>query len=344
MELEKNKNFNFLLLVCTLVFLVLPFYFCAFAEEPEGAVALSQKLIESKPSDDLSPLFNELTGLYYKNNRYDDCADFLKSQILKKSDLEPVVDYYIALTRFSQLKYLEDSQGWDEYFSKGNSYREELESLAQKADASLGQENPVKLYARLLLWRFHNDQQDTSREKSLADLMSGVSDFSQKSAQGKDILKEVADRLLAGGQKQEARQVYRRCVDLLTKTETNVANLKAAALKFYQDGNVTISEEVYDAYIQRRLKTAAKEELLPELVEIAKLFCAGESGQKNAAFAEEVFKKIEELGGKDGFDEQLSFLRAYNLEKAKDFLKAKDASKFLKEKKAFSSFLGKHLF
>ncbi|MCX5697015.1 MAG: tetratricopeptide repeat protein [Candidatus Omnitrophica bacterium] len=325
MLLEKNKNFKFLLLTFTFVFSLLSFCFYAFAEEDAALVSLAQKIIESKPAEDPGPLFSELTDTYFKNNKYDDCAVFLKSLVQKRSDLEPVADYFLALARFTQLKYLEDSQGWDEYFSKGNSYREELENFARKADDSLGQENPLKLYARLLLWRFHNDQQDALREKSLSDLMEGVLGFSRKTAQGGGVLKEVADRLFAGGEKLKSREVYRQYVDILTKTESNDANLKAAASKFYSDGNIAISEEIFNAYIQRKEKSGSKETLVPELLEIAKLFCASDAGQKDAAFSEELFKKIEQLGGKVALDQDLSYLRAYNLEKAKDFLPAKDA-------------------
>ncbi len=341
----------------------------AYAEEDTSLIALSQKIIESNPSEDVSLLLNELTGTYFKNNKYDDCAAFLKSLAQKRSDLEPVADYYIALTRITQLKYLEDSQGWDEYFSKGNSYREELENFAQKANDSLGQENPLKLYARLLLWRFHNDQQDALREKSLSSLMEGISEFSKDAAQGSvqqpslrslatkgggrsnpdeiasaaeftlseanvlprndnykaEVLKEVADRLFAGGEKLKSRQVYRQYVDILTKTESLDGNLKADAEKFFFQGNIAISEELYTAYIQRRGKVIPKEEMVPELIEIAKLFCASDAGGKGALFAEEIFKKIEALGGPDALNESLSYQRAYNLQTSKDFLQARDA-------------------
>jgi TolA-binding protein len=297
-----------------------------FAQTDSDALAsLAQKIMDSKPQEDARPLLDQLAAAYFKGNKYDDCAAFLKSLIQKRADLEAAADYYIALARFTQLKYLEDSQGWDEYFSQGNSYREELEGLAQKASAALGPENRLRLSARLLLWRFHNDQQDALRDSALSSLMDGVAEFSRAAAPEEEVLKEVADQLFTAGEKLESRQVYRRYVEILTRTESNDSNLKAAALKFYSEGNYAISEEIFNAYLQRREKSGPKEALIVELLEIAKLFSADDSGQKDAAFSEEMFKKTEALGGSSALSENLSYLRAYNLEKAKEFLAAKEA-------------------
>jgi tetratricopeptide (TPR) repeat protein len=41
-------------------------------------------------------------------------------------------------------------------------------------------------------------------------------------------------------------------------------------------------------------------------------------------YAERVFKKIEETGGKEAFDEGLTYLRAFNLEKMKDYIPARE--------------------
>jgi tetratricopeptide (TPR) repeat protein len=54
------------------------------------------------------------------------------------------------------------------------------------------------------------------------------------------------------------------------------------------------------------------------------LFRSKDEGQKDLLYAEKIFKRIAELGGKDAFDEELIYLRAFNLEKIKEYGEAKE--------------------
>jgi len=81
-----------------------------------------------------------------------------------------------------------------------------------------------------------------------------------------------------------------------------------------------------------RISAYPKEKSIPILIEIAKNFAysaAGElggkdEGLKDAFYAENVFKKIEDLGKEEAFNEELIYLRAFNLEKAKEYNQAKN--------------------
>ena len=134
--------------------------------------ALSNKIINAKSNDDAYGFLKELTGLYFEQHRYNECADYLKSLIKRKKTLEPLLDYYIGFTRYQQLRYLEESQSWDEYFNKGNNYRKEITESLEKTINAVSFPEALGVYARLILWRFHKDQNDVSSEKALSDLRS----------------------------------------------------------------------------------------------------------------------------------------------------------------------------
>ena len=294
-----------------------------FAQDSVPLVKLSKQIIEAKTQDELTPLFIELKGLYFKDNKYSDFVEFLKSLSSKKSTLAPFTNYYIALSRYSQLKYLEESQNWDEYFANGNTYREEIIQSAEKTTEATKPEDLLHLYARLILWRFHFDQQDNFASAALSDLMNAVLDFSKETLSYQPI-KEIADKLLAYGEKGKAKELYRTYVDKILQSSISNDRLKDTALGFYQERNLELAQLIYDAYIERMAKVYPKEKLIPILIDIARSFSYKDQDPKDTFYAEQVFCKIEELGTKDAFDEDLIYLRAFNLEKSKEYSKAKD--------------------
>ena len=85
-----------------------------------------------------------------------------------------------------------------------------------------------------------------------------------------------------------------------------------------------MAEVIYDAYIGRIKSSLPKEKLLPALIEIARKFAYKDSGVSDALYAEKIFREIEDLGSADAFDEELNYLRAFNLEKISEFDEAKD--------------------
>jgi len=294
-----------------------------FAQDSVPLVKLSKQIIEAKTQDELTPLFIELKDLYFKDNKYSDFVEFLKSLSSKKSTLAPFTNYYIALSRYSQLKYLEESQNWDEYFANGNTYREEIIQSAEKTTEATKPEDLLHLYARLILWRFHFDQQDDFASAALSDLMNAVLDFS-KETQDYQPIKEIADKLLAYGEKGKAKELYRTYVDKILQSSISNDRLKDTALGFYQERSLELAQLIYDAYIERMAKVYPKEKLIPILIDIARSFSYKDQDPKDTFYAEQVFGKIEELGPKDAFDEDLIYLRAFNLEKSKEYSKAKD--------------------
>jgi hypothetical protein len=289
----------------------------------ERLVVLSKQVIEAKTIDTFYSPFEELSKIYFQDNKYSEFTDFLRSLESKNKLAEPFINYYIALTRYNQLKYLEEKQSWDEYFSQGNSYRDEITSLAKNAIDKTKAIDPVNVYARLLIWKFHNDQKDAFVEESLTELMNAVSEYG-KSAKDLKPIKDVADQFAVNEEKGKSKELYRLYAQKLASSDMKEDELLKAATDFYKEGNLDLSETFYDTYIAKISKTLPKEKLILVLTDIAKSFAYKDYGLNDMSYAEKMFERIEELSGKEGLEQELMYLRAFNLEKAKEFREAKD--------------------
>ncbi len=267
--------------------------------------------------------FDDLTREFLKDNKYNECADCMRGLKEKNKSLETVADYYFANCRFQQLKHLEQVQDWNEYFNSGAVFRQEISQSLQSAIANSQASEPVNIYSRLLLWRMQSQTQEGDPETTFNELMEASRQFA-KHGSDMNAIKYAADQLQQAGRKSEARELYKIYVSRLATTEMRDDDLKSAAQGFYKEGNLDLSESVYEAYIEKISKDISKERLLVELKEAALKFCAKSPNAKDLFFAEKIFKKMEEAGGTTAFDESLLYLRAWNLEKAKDYLKAKE--------------------
>lgn len=309
------------------IFTGLVLIFClsvvSFAQDSAKLVTLSKQIMEAKNNEELYASFEELKDLYFSENNYNELVDFLNSLLKQNKTLEPVTNYYVALTRYHQLKHLEETQGWDEYFSQGNAYREELLISCQKAIDSLAVHDALSVYARLIFWKFHRDQQDALSESSLLDLMNSVSVYA-KDAKNLTLIKDVASQLSSYGEKAKAKLIYGVYVNKVSTSDIKDETLNTIALGFYKEGNLDLAQALYDAYIDRISSSMPPEKSIPLLLEVAKLFSFKDKEPSDALYAEKIFKKIENIGSKDVFNEELMYLRAFNLEKAKEYKNAKD--------------------
>ncbi len=304
-----------------------------FAVTPEqnSLAAMTKAVMEAAAPDDLSRAFDGLTAYYAREHSFKNYITYLQSLTQKKKDLEPYTDYYIALARYLQLKYLETEQLWDEYFTQGNNYRDELVSHAEKSIAATKPGEKVHVNALLLLWKLHNDQQDTFRDKALNDLMKAVGGYNQGSSD-MGLLKSVADDLLAGQEKTRAREVYRMYVQKLLTGSVSDETLRSEADAFRDAGNLDLSEVLYDAYFERLQKENDVRKTATALVEAAVVFSYKDSGVSDPLYAEKLFKQADQLSNGAVLDETRSYIRAYNLEKSKEFLSALAAFEQLLER------------
>ncbi|MDP2927234.1 MAG: hypothetical protein Q8N80_00295 [Candidatus Omnitrophota bacterium] len=270
------------------------------------------------------PNIQDAESKYLVDNQYNEFIDFLNNFKDKDKPTQLCLDYYKANARYLQLKYLEDKQSWDAYFANGNTYRDELVENAQKVISQTDSANCLKAKSRLLLWQFHRDQLDAFAQQALEDLVTDVHVYA-KEAGDLDLIKEVADKLLAYEEKSKAREIYKLYVEGLVAQKMSQAQLKSVAAGFYKQGNLELAQSIYDIYIEEISKTFTPDKFIPELFEIASLFVYKPAGLYDMAYAEKIYAKIEALGQKDVFNQDTIYLRAFNLEK---FSAYKDAKKF----------------
>lgn len=265
--------------------------------------------------------FEELKIKYFKANQYSEFIDFLDNFRNKDKQTRPCVNYYKALARYSQLKYLEEKQSWDDYFANGNNYRDQIVESAKKVIAETSAGDWLRSKARLLLWQFHREAQDAFSEQALTDLMADVSAYA-KETNDPALIKDIADSLLACEEKAKSRELYKLYVDKFISSAADNAQIKALAAGFYKEANLGLAQTVYDIYIERISSSLAPEKLIPELFEIASMFVYKASGLHDMAYAEKIYARIEGLGQKNVFNQGTIYLRAFNLEKMKDYKKA----------------------
>jgi len=302
----------------TLIIIALTlFYNLCFAKTPEELA----KCICEGETEQLACL-EELKGAYFRDNKYSDFVELLKTLCPGNKEVEPALNYYLALARYTQLKYLEDAKAWDEYFAKGNDYRDDIVKSGQKAISLTMAKDALNINSKLLLYQFHKDQLDASSDSAFAELLSAVGEYSQADSDV-DTIRAVADKLALYNEKGKAKELYKIYAQKLAGSQIKASQLKDVAANFYQEGNFDLAESIYDSYIER-ISTLAKGKLIPELVNIAKEFTYKDDGPNGPLYAEKVFQKIEAMGGKKAFDEGLMYLRGFNLEKAKAFAQAKD--------------------
>jgi len=305
--LKNLKLSLFVLSICILA----PFFYKAGAAEnaPAGSQIGCANL-------------QELSAEYFKDNRYNKFVEFLGKD---KDKLDAgCISYYQALSRYKQLKYLEENQLWDAYFADGNTYREQILENAKKAIAETDTSSPLRPKSRLLLWQFYRDQQNTYEDPGLNELTADLKAYAE-AANEPGLIKDIADTLLASDEKSGARAIYKLYVTKLASGDISDSGLKEVGAEFYKNGNLELSESVYDIYIERVSKKLTPEQLTPELFEIAGLFVYKPAGLYDMAYAERVYAMIEGLGQENSFNQEAIYLRALNLEKLMDY---KSAAKF----------------
>lgn len=294
----------------------------AFAQDNTKLTSLTKQIMEAKNYDGSQLAFEDLAGMYFMENKYNEFVDFLNSLSKQNKNLEPLINYYIGLARYNQLKHLEEKQDWDEYFAKGNDYRGQIQASLENVINSTGNDTPLSLYASVIIWKFHKDQEDSFYEGALVSLLNSAFEYAKLSKNFQP-LKTAADELFSYKELAGAKTIYKIYTQKLLSSNIDNEELKRIAESFHKEGNLFLAENIYDVYLERLLKQETKKDFKPVLIEIAKSFSySAASGFADLIFAEKVFKIIEDIGGKNAFNEELIFLRAFNLEKAKEYQRA----------------------
>ncbi|MFA4984148.1 MAG: hypothetical protein WC559_02410 [Candidatus Omnitrophota bacterium] len=293
------------------------------SQQQKKAGLLVTEINKTKDNAKRYALFNELGELYFNNSDFNGFITALSSVGDGGKESALWSDYYTALARYRQLKYLEENQLWEEYFANQNSWRSQITDSIAKVLGGTTTVDPLRILSRLLLWRFYQDQQDPARELQLSGLMAEAGEYAAAGSSDARVIKTAADELSSYNEKGNARQLYKLYVSKVVSPGEDSGEIKKVALDFYSHGNLELAETVYDTYMER-IVGAEGVKAVPELIEIARQFSYGDNKPGDPFYSEKVFAKIEELAGKGAFDERLMYLRAFNLEKGRDFLAAKD--------------------
>lgn len=315
------------LIICHFsLFWILCFGICRlYAQDENKLVALTKQVMDATDKEAIYSQLTDISKIYIGNNQYNECIEFLESLSGQKKQATRTIDYFVALTRYKQMKYLEETQSWDEYFSQGNTYRDQIVLNAKEAIDATSPEDLINVYAHLLLWQFHYDQQDAFVQEALSGLMDSALQYSNSQKNKNETIKEVADKLASYGERRNAKELYKVYVDKVASSDISNEELLDIALGFYKEGNLDLSQSLYDVCIDRINSLGDKEKLFALLKDVVELFAYKDEGKKDPFYAEEVFKRIDELDIGKPLSEDLIYLRAFNLEKAKEYKQAKEA-------------------
>ena len=281
------------------------------------------------------PALEELAGLYFAGGRYNQFADFL-GKLAKDSlqDCSAAAGYYLALCRYHQLRHLEEAQDWQEYFDKGASYREEL--FRQTQDIALNCPNsPFAIRAQIINWLEHKARNDGEREDSLNKVISLINGYvKQARLEDIEVIKEAADALAREKETTFSRAAYNLYVNRMIAKEVSIDKLRHSAQEALTQGNLELSEAIYERYLQLIASFFSKDKFAAELIGLANKFAAGTPEGDGAAsnsrshsksldpqYAERIFSALEDYSGADYFSQELQYLRAYNLERMKEYSK-----------------------
>ena len=294
-----------------------------FAQEPElKKVRELESFILNNPQDKQAvSMLDELSELCFSRHQYGELVDFLRKLEKKKSAsvCDLAVGYYIGLCRYHQLKELEETKNWQEYFDSGNSYRQELFAETEK----LSRECPNTAFgvrAQVLNWLQHKAQNDGQIEASLNKLMESVTNFAKAVPSDIELIKSVADSLSKQEELVLARSTYNLYVNQLLSIEKSPLKLQSIAENALKEANINLAETIYDRYIELIKGSLSKNNLAQELITIIKQFAAdGWVKGNDPLYAEKLFGVLKESCGKDYFNAELQYLRAYNLQRIKEY-------------------------
>lgn len=314
-------------LICAVLFLLsaLPHPRSAnvFAQEPELKKAKKlEALILANPKDkQVSKSLDELSKIYFTQHQYAPLIDFLRKLEKTKTPVcEAPIGYYLGLCRYYQLKHWEETQDWKEYFDLGNRYREEVFSETEKVSESCPFSS-LGVKAQLINWLSHKAQNDAQAAGALAKLMDMVNVYAKKDAEP-EIIKEIADSLAKHEEIGFAKAAYNLYVNRFLETEKSPLKLRSAAEEALKERNVDLAEIIYERYIEMIRASLSKDTLALELIAVIRNFASdGWVKGNDPYYAEKVFGALQEFCGRGYFSEELQYLRAYNLQRLKEYLR-----------------------
>ena len=106
----------------------------AYAQPPAPAQDkdFSALILAAKTDAETAAVLEEAQGVILPEEQLSGIRGFSCRCGEEEKDCSPLAAYYTGAARYQQMKYLEETQNWDEYFSKGNDYRKEITDNLEK--------------------------------------------------------------------------------------------------------------------------------------------------------------------------------------------------------------------
>ena len=245
-------------------------------------------------------------------------TQYLESLVKNGFDKSPEIYFDLALTRFEEIAYWQETKNWEGVYDKAADYKKEIMDNLDKAEHLATGKPSVLLGVKFLRWQATGED-DPDRAFGLFNELVYTAKSMPSSADILDMIKQIGDELSSYEDKSMARRFYEIYVSKLRESHPCTGEeLKAMALQSLNDGNVFLAKSLVEAYLNQLLEN--KDLAAKESVSVADKFVAtGKEDGLDPSYAEAMYQKATELGGQAAFDAGAQYRRAYNLERMKDF-------------------------
>jgi len=312
----RNNKLIIIILLWIGLFLVRP---CLAQEDSQRVKLIKQNIKSMKSIKDIQPQLEELLAVYAKDSRFNEFRDYLETlEKDKRFKDAALIYYYKTLTRFNQMRFLEENQMWEELFSKKNSYILDIDSNLEKAKKLSEKTDGLSLRLKFLEWSLAKYREQPTIN-ILEELFNLAQEFSQ--AQGDhQAIKDIADALYEKEEINYGKKLYSIYVSGIAETDISQAELKKLADNFLKEDKVDLAASLYDIYLEKIISSPEGEHMaIREMVAIAEIFAhSGWQEGLDPFYAEKVYAKIESLFGKEVYSDW-QYKRAYNLERSKEY-------------------------
>lgn len=223
------------------------------------------------------------------------------------------INYDDALKLLSELKTWESEGEWDKFYSN----KEKYQSTVKEYISSVSKETSEFYKAKFLAWRVAN-MFDTESRQAFDQFIIAIRDIKIEDQESILFVENVIEQLRDEERvrlKDRVASIYK---ELLLQAKDS-KKIKIQADKFYDDGDIDSAVALYRSYLSLNEQELNAEDYF-NLIE--KIAYNSVSMIADAAFAEELYKKVAVKFGQESFSEAHMYLRALNLENLGSFEKA----------------------
>ena len=317
-----NFNKNIVILVLFMSFILCNARSLYCQDDIQSIDKLKEMIEKRRAVSDLESHLASLSEFYFKQKKFNEFYDFLDTQSRKASyRKQPVIFYYKALTRFAQMRHLEEGQLWEKYFENKDLYAEQLKIALERVDKLNKGNNALALRSKLLDWQLLKDDNQQS-SVILDELFTIARNFPQESVQNLEVIRQIAEELFLNKESNYGKKLYNVYINGIANTDIGLEKLSKLAEEFFSKEQHGLSVSLYEILIERLLENSPEDNslIIAKMKDIASKFIhTGWSQAPDAFFAESVYKKIQNLKGQEAFDLKTQFNRAYNLERLKEY-------------------------